>query len=144
MQLRLCNGKIAAGLTNSAERFRSDLIYLLPTCFTSCKRRDISRTSIKPGLCGSKQRCVFCERNGSKQTERTEESRTNIIMRLQIELDMEFEFERRLSNIHLRHSPNEYKDMCPIGFTEFFWTFSIVLYSKKHDVSETGFVSVLR
>jgi hypothetical protein len=22
--------------------------------------------------------------------------------------------------------------------TEFFWTFSIVLYSKKHDVSETG------
>jgi hypothetical protein len=29
-------------------------------------------------------------------------------------------------------------------FTEFFWTFSIVLYSKKHDVSETGSVSVLR
>jgi hypothetical protein len=28
-------------------------------------------------------------------------------------------------------------------FTEFFWTFSIVLYSKKHDVSETGSVSVL-
>jgi hypothetical protein len=29
-------------------------------------------------------------------------------------------------------------------FTEFFWTFSIVLYSKKHDVSETGSFSVLR
>jgi hypothetical protein len=29
-------------------------------------------------------------------------------------------------------------------FTEFFWTFFIVLYSKKHDVSETGSVSVLR
>jgi hypothetical protein len=29
-------------------------------------------------------------------------------------------------------------------FTEYFWTFSIVLYSKKHDVSETGSVSVLR
>jgi hypothetical protein len=29
-------------------------------------------------------------------------------------------------------------------FTEFFWTFSIVRYSKKHDVSETGSVSVLR
>jgi hypothetical protein len=29
-------------------------------------------------------------------------------------------------------------------FTEFFWTFSIVLYSKKHDVSETGSVSFLR
>jgi hypothetical protein len=29
-------------------------------------------------------------------------------------------------------------------FTEFFWTFSIVLYSKKHDVSETGSVSVLK
>jgi hypothetical protein len=29
-------------------------------------------------------------------------------------------------------------------FTEFFWTFPIVLYSKKHDVSETGSVSVLR
>jgi hypothetical protein len=29
-------------------------------------------------------------------------------------------------------------------FTEFFWTFSIVLYSKKHDVSETGSVSGLR
>jgi hypothetical protein len=29
-------------------------------------------------------------------------------------------------------------------FTEFFWTFSIILYSKKHDVSETGSVSVLR
>jgi hypothetical protein len=28
-------------------------------------------------------------------------------------------------------------------FTEF-WTFSIVPYSKKHDVSETGSVSVLR
>jgi hypothetical protein len=26
----------------------------------------------------------------------------------------------------------------------FFWTFSIVLYSKKHDLSETGSVSVLR
>jgi hypothetical protein len=29
-------------------------------------------------------------------------------------------------------------------FTEFFWTFSIVLYSKKRNVSETGSVSVLR
>jgi hypothetical protein len=29
-------------------------------------------------------------------------------------------------------------------FTDFFWTFSIVRYSKKHDVSETGSVSVLR
>jgi hypothetical protein len=29
-------------------------------------------------------------------------------------------------------------------FTELFWTFSIVLYSKKYDVSETGSVSVLR
>jgi hypothetical protein len=29
-------------------------------------------------------------------------------------------------------------------FTEFFWTFPIVQYSKKHDVSETGSVSVLR
>jgi hypothetical protein len=29
-------------------------------------------------------------------------------------------------------------------FTEFVWTFSIVLYSKKHDVSETGSVSVLK
>jgi hypothetical protein len=29
-------------------------------------------------------------------------------------------------------------------FTEFFWTFSIVLYSKKHDVPGTGSVSVLR
>jgi hypothetical protein len=28
--------------------------------------------------------------------------------------------------------------------SEFFWTFSIVWYSKKHDVSETGSVSVLR
>jgi hypothetical protein len=27
---------------------------------------------------------------------------------------------------------------CGTEFTEFFWTFSIVLYSKKHDVSETG------
>jgi hypothetical protein len=26
----------------------------------------------------------------------------------------------------------------------FFWTLPIVLYSKKHDVSETGSVSVLR
>jgi hypothetical protein len=25
-----------------------------------------------------------------------------------------------------------------------FWTFSIVWYSREHDVSETGFVSVLR
>jgi hypothetical protein len=31
-----------------------------------------------------------------------------------------------------------------IEFTEVFWTFSIVLYLKKHDISETGSVSVLR
>jgi hypothetical protein len=34
--------------------------------------------------------------------------------------------------------------VCWTEFTEFFWTFSIVRYSKKHDVSETGSVSVLR
>jgi hypothetical protein len=28
--------------------------------------------------------------------------------------------------------------------TEFFWTFSIVWYSREHDVSETGSVPVLR
>lgn len=80
MQLGLSNVKIRPGPTNSAERFQSDLIYSLPTCFTSCKRRYISRTSIKPGLCGSKQRRVFWERSCSKQTQRTEELRTNIIM----------------------------------------------------------------
>jgi hypothetical protein len=34
--------------------------------------------------------------------------------------------------------------LCCTKFTEFLWTFSSVLYSKKHDVSETGSVSVLR
>jgi hypothetical protein len=37
----------------------------------------------------------------------------------------------------------EHEDHCT-EFTEFFWTFSIVLYAKKHDVSETGSLSVLR
>jgi hypothetical protein len=36
------------------------------------------------------------------------------------------------------------RNVIPTEFTEFFWTFSIVLYSKKHGVSETGSVSVLR
>jgi hypothetical protein len=34
--------------------------------------------------------------------------------------------------------------LCCTDFTEIFWTFSIVRYSKKHDVSETGSVSILR
>jgi hypothetical protein len=34
--------------------------------------------------------------------------------------------------------------VCCKEFTEFFWTFSIVLYSKKHDISETRTLSILR
>jgi hypothetical protein len=43
----------------------------------------------------------------------------------------------------LRHTA-ELNTICSIEFTEFFWTFFIVLYSKKHDVSKSGSVSILR
>jgi hypothetical protein len=39
---------------------------------------------------------------------------------------------------------NDDDDITCTEFTEFFWTFPIVLYLKEHDVSETGSVSVLR
>lgn len=113
MQLWLSDVKITAEPTNSAERFHSDLIYLLPTCFTSCKRCYISSTSIKPSLCGSKQRCVFCGRRGSKQIERTKESRTNVIMTLDLGNANRTRRRFRIRKIHLRHSPNEYNDTCP-------------------------------
>jgi hypothetical protein len=46
---------------------------------------------------------------------------------------------------NIRQTWKDYDDgVCCTEFIEFFWTFSIVLYSKKHDVSETWSVSVLR